>query len=417
MRAIAFLLFLTPLLHAPACAAPQTVAEPAAAPVAKPRPARTRIAFSERGELIVDGERRFIRAGHRSGQTDGFTNALKSAADAGFNMVHDYRFESIDIAKEGVDRYVEDARAYLRKANQLGLGVYLGLPRTAVKAADEKTITAIVNALAGERALWMWYIYDEPRPEVLSVESASRVYKLLKRLDPERPAIMLTNKSSTMQQYRAYCDILWFDRYPIAATSIEKSSLKPIAEALDTAMKAGPVSEKPVWPVLQAQDNKGSPTLRKKRPDLQRPDDRTHRPNEAELRAAAHVAIARGAPAVAYYWAPESWYSMKTDTPGIWASLGRVLRELESLEAGSAGRRGVATGRPLGGIRRGSHLVADARRANLYRFRQSGHQQARPSASAQVRCGRPLPQGAGRRHDRCPAIAAPASGWGLPASS
>ena len=196
---------------------------------------------------------------YRSGQTDGFTNALKSADDAGFNMVHDYRFESIDIAKEGVDRYLEDARAYLRKANQLGLGVYLGLPRTAVKAADEKTITAIVNALAGERALWMWYIYDEPRPEVLSVESASRVYKLLKRLDPERPAIMLTNKSSTMQQYRAYCDILWFDRYPIAATSIEKSSLKPIAEALDTAMKAGPVSEKPVWPVLQAQDNKGSP--------------------------------------------------------------------------------------------------------------------------------------------------------------
>jgi hypothetical protein len=332
MRAIALLLFLAPLLHAPACAAPQAAAEPAAAPAAKPRPARTRIAFSERGELIVDGKRRFIRAGHRSGQTDGFTSALKSAADAGFNMVHDYRFESIDIAKEGVDRYVEDARAYLRKANQLGLGVYLGLPRNAVRAADEETITAIVNALAGERALWMWYIYDEPRPEVLSVESASRVYKLLKRLDPERPAIMLTNKPSTMQQYRAYCDILWFDRYPIAATNIEKSSLKPIAEALDTAMKAGPVSEKPVWPVLQAQDNKGSPTLRKKRPDLQRPDDRTHRPNAAELRAAAHVAIARGAPAVAYYWAPESWYSMKTDTPGIWASLGRVLRELESLE-------------------------------------------------------------------------------------
>ena len=52
----------------------------------------------------------------------------------------------------------------------------------------------------------------------------------------------------------------------------------------------------------------------------------------AEVRAAAHVAIARGAPAVAYYWAPESWYSMKTDTPGIWAALGRVLHELASLE-------------------------------------------------------------------------------------
>ena len=341
MRAVAPLLLLAPLLQAPACAEPQAAAEPAAlpaatpvaAPAAKPpRATRTRIDFGERGELIVDGQRRFILAGHRSGQTDGFIGALKSAADAGFDMVHEYRFESMDIAKQGVDRYVEDARAYLRKANQLGLGVYLGLPRTAVRAADEETITEIVNALANERALWMWYIYDEPRPEVLSVEAAAKVYSLLKRLDPDRPAIMLTNKASTMQQYRAYCDVLWFDRYPIAATAIEKSSLRPIAEALDSAMKAGPVSEKPVWPVLQAQDNKGSPSLRKKRPNLQKPDDRTHRPNEAELRAAAHVAIARGAPAVAYYWAPESWYSMKTDTPGIWAALGRVLDELGTLE-------------------------------------------------------------------------------------
>jgi hypothetical protein len=37
--------------------------------------------------------------------------------------------------------------------------------------------------------------------------------------------------------------------------------------------------------------------------------------------------------AVAYYWAPESWYSMKTDTPQTWASLTRVLQELGSLEA------------------------------------------------------------------------------------
>lgn len=340
------------LLFLPACAVPQAdppamAAEPkpAAEPAAEPAPAaqaqpaatparraRTEIRFGPRGELIVNGERRFIRAGHRSGQTDGFIGALKSAKDAGFDMVHDYRFESIDIEKQGIDRYIEDARAYLRKANQLGLGVYLGLPRTVVRKADEETITAIVEALAGERALWMWYIYDEPRPEVLPVESAASVYRLLKRLDPERPAIMLTNKAATMQQYRAYCDVLWFDRYPIAATGIEKSSLRPIAEALDTAMKAGPVSEKPVWPVLQAQDNKGSPALRKKRPNLQKPTDRTHRPNEAELRAAAHVAIARGAPAIAYYWAPESWYSMKTDTPGIWASLGRVLQEFGTLE-------------------------------------------------------------------------------------
>jgi hypothetical protein len=36
--------------------------------------------------------------------------------------------------------------------------------------------------------------------------------------------------------------------------------------------------------------------------------------------------------AVAWYWGPDSWYSMKTDTPRAWASLARVVQELGSLE-------------------------------------------------------------------------------------
>jgi hypothetical protein len=89
---------------------------------------------------------------------------------------------------------------------------------------------------------------------------------------------------------------------------------------------------KPSWAVLQAQDNKGSPKLRKKAPRLPRPNDENHRPNESELRAQAHIAIAAGSMAVVYYWGPDRWYSMKTDTPGIWASLGKVVRELGELE-------------------------------------------------------------------------------------
>jgi hypothetical protein len=289
------------------------------------------VQFGDRGELIVDGKRRFIRAGYRSGQMDGFTAALPSAAEAGFDMVHDYRFESFDVARLGVQQYVNEARAYLRKADQLGLGVFLGLPRAAVRDGDETTLARIIAELSEERALWMWYIYDEPQPHVLSIESASRVYSLLRRLDPQRPSIMLTNSTSNMRLYHPFCDVLWFDRYPIAATSMKNSSLSPVAEALATAMRTVS-ARKPVWPVLQAQDNKGNPSLRKRVRSLLPPDDRTHRPNEAELRAQAHVAIAQNAMAVVYYWGPEAWYSMKTDTPGIWKSLGRVLRELRSLE-------------------------------------------------------------------------------------
>ncbi|MGH8223109.1 MAG: hypothetical protein ACREQZ_09050, partial [Woeseiaceae bacterium] len=310
--------------HVPDAPVKDGAALDGASSTVNPQRGRVQVQFGDRGELIVDGKRRFVRAGYRSGQVDGFTGALRSAAEAGFDMVHDYHFESFDIAQLGVQRYIQDARAYLRRAEQLGLGVFLGLPRTAVRAADESTLATIVGELSNERALWMWYIYDEPRPDVLSIETASRVYNLLHRLDPQRPSIMLTNRASTMQQYHPFCDVLWFDRYPIAATSIKKSSLSPIAEALATAMKTVP-ARKPVWPVLQAQDNKGNPSLRKRVPKLRPPDDRTHRPNEADLRAQAHVAIAQNAMAVVYYWAPEAWYSMKTDTPGIWTSLGRVL--------------------------------------------------------------------------------------------
>ena len=309
------------------------LAMPALVTAAAEKPARGRpqISFGERGELVIDGRRRFIRGGYRSGQVDGFTGALRSAADAGFDLVHDYRFESFDVAKLGTEKFIADARTYLRRADQLGLGVFLGLPRSVVSAADEATITEIVKGLADEHALWLWYIYDEPSPRELSLENAEKVYGLLRRLDPQRPSVILANTPSILEQYLPYCDLIWQDRYPIAATSIKKSSLRPLADSLATNMKTAR-GRKPSWAVLQAQDNKGSPKLRKKAPNLPRPNDQNHRPNESELRAEAHIAIAAGSMAVVYYWGPDDWYSMKTDTPGIWASLGKVMRELGELE-------------------------------------------------------------------------------------
>lgn len=294
--------------------------------------AAPRVTFGDRGELIVGGKRLFVRAGYRSGQVDEFVEALPSAAAGGFNLVHDYRFESYDLQRLGVGRFVKDARTYLRRAHELGLGVFLGLPRAALREYDEPALAAIVSELANEPALWMWYLYDEPSESTLGVAAASRAYALLRRIDPGRPSIMLTNSVSTLLQYHPFCDVLWYDRYPIVATSDELSSLAPIAAAIGKAMQTV-APGKPVWPVLQAHDNKGSPSLRKRSPLLTKPSDTTHRPNEAEIRAQAHLAIAQGTMAVAYYWGPQSWYSMKTDTPGIWNSLTRVIHELRDIES------------------------------------------------------------------------------------
>lgn len=319
------------LLAACASSGGQEPAPAAAAPEAAPKRAAPQIAFGKRGELIIDGKPRFIRGGYRSGQEDRFAEALRSAADAGFDLVHDYRFESFDVERQGVKQFISDARAYLRKADQLGLGVFLGLPRKAVSSADEEDITAIVKALANEHALWFWYIYDEPSEQELPLASAEKVYALLRRLDPQRPSVILANTPATLTQYLPFCDLIWSNRYPIAATSPEKSSLRPLADTVRTNMKAAQ-GRKPLWSVVQGQDNKGSPKLRARRPGLAKPDDRNHRPNAAELRAAAHIAIASGSMAVVYYWAPEDWYSMKRDTPGIWASLSKVVHELGELE-------------------------------------------------------------------------------------
>ncbi len=315
---------------APGLAGSRPDDSPAAAEAGGPACGPVKVSFGERGELVVDGTRRFIRAGYRSGQTDNLVEALPTARKAGFDLVHDYHFETFDLAKGGIEGYVQEARRYLRRAEQSGLGVFLGLPRDLVRNGDEKAIGKIVQALSREHALWLWYLYDEPKPDVLPVDTAKSVYALLHRLDPGHPVIILSNRDETMKQYQAACDVLWLDRYPVAAT-VKTPSLKAIAGALDAArVTAG--SRKPIWPVLQAQDNRGSPALQKKAAHLGAPTDATYRPSEAEIRAQAHIAIARGAMATAFYWAPESWYSMKTDTPHAWAALSRVVQEIGSLE-------------------------------------------------------------------------------------
>jgi hypothetical protein len=293
--------------------------------------ARVGVTLGERGELIVGGKPRFVRGGYRSGQGDRYIEALPSAAEAGLTLVHDYKFEQQDPGRAGVEAYVKDARTYLKRAHQLGLGVFMGLPRAAVRNYDEDVIATIVSALSNEPALWLWYVYDEPKEATLAVETASRIHGLLRRLDPNRPAVILANSVSSVLRYHPFCDLLWYDRYPVVATSSDLVSLAPIAAALQASREVAPAS-KPIWPVLQVQDNRGSPALRRRMVKLGAPTDATHRPSVGEIRAESHVAIAQGAMGVLYYWAPDAWYSMKTDTPGTWAGFSQVVKELESLE-------------------------------------------------------------------------------------
>ncbi|HEX7008465.1 MAG TPA: hypothetical protein VF184_00690 [Phycisphaeraceae bacterium] len=300
----------------------------------QPNPNMVRL--GARGELIVNGKPVFVVGGYRSGQVDAFVDALPSARDSGFNLVHDYWFENQDIEDDDdLDRYIQQARQYLGRAHQLGLGVFLGLPRSAVSgmrggAYNEPVLARIIAELSGEPALWLWYIMDEPNTDKMTIADAARVYRLIKRLDPNHPAIMLTNLPERTLEFGHFCDVLWYDRYPIIASSDRLRSLAPLSRAVHYNRKMVP--EKPLWLVLQGHDARASRSVRRKMPGLSMPSDSDHRPNEAEVRAQAHLAIAQGLMAVVYYWGPDSWYSMRDDTPGVWKSFSTVMHELRELE-------------------------------------------------------------------------------------
>lgn len=176
----------------------------------------------------------------------------------------------------------------------------MGLPRKMVRAFDREGLAQIIAELSGERALWLWYMMGEPVHDSTPVANAALTYHLIKRLDPNHPAVMVFNRPTNMVMFSPFTDIIWCDRYPIIASSDELRSLAPISGTLQYAIEMFG-DRKPVWPVLQGHDNRALRSVRESMPDLPFPSDEDHRPNEQELRAQAHLGIAHGAMGVVYY--------------------------------------------------------------------------------------------------------------------
>lgn len=294
------------------------------------QPDSAEITLGERGELIVNGEPRFVIGSYRSGQTDDFIQALPTAVKAGFTMVHDYSLESTRTNVVGVEDYIRRARQYLQAAHQHGLGVFLGFPRQAVRTYNEEHLVRIITELSNEPALHIWYLMDEPTYDSVPILHAAQLYQLLQRLDPNRPSVYLLNQATPTLIYSPFCDMIWWDRYPVIATSTVLSSLAPIAASLQQgfAIKG---HNRPLWPTLQVHDNKGYLTHKGRVDNLPKVTDDNHWPTVEHIRAQSHLAIAAGCMALTYYWGPPSWYSMKTDTPLYWKGFSEVVQEIGQL--------------------------------------------------------------------------------------
>lgn len=297
------------------------------------QPTVTKVAFNDRHIMEVNGREVFVLGSYRSGQEDKREKALPTAKAAGFNMVHEYDFESYNVIKKwgGMDTYLSRVKKYLRTADKLDLGVFMGMDRTAIKTFDEPTLARVICELSAEPALWMWYIWDEPGPETLAPENASRVHHLIKRLDPHHPTIMLLNHIRPSHIYGSYCDVVWMDEYSFIGSGPSLNSIAPVTGALQALRDI--VGDKPMWVVPQIHDNKGMKSLREKVPSMPELTDDNHHPNEAEMRSQTHNGIANGCTGVVYYWLPlHMGYSMKYDTPETWARFSKVVQETRTLE-------------------------------------------------------------------------------------
>ncbi|MBN1553560.1 MAG: hypothetical protein JXA11_02360 [Phycisphaerae bacterium] len=275
----------------------------------------------ENGNLRVDGKPFFPIGTYRMENPE-------LLARAGFNLVHDYTFESTDEnfrKKHGDASRAEVARSYLQAAHKAGLKVFMGLPREKINDYDETFLQNFVAELRNEPALLAWYLYDEPAVQRVGMHRLWKLRKAISDVDPRHPTTLVLCRPELSGIYGQACDILWVDPYPLDHTPAEP--LEMVSDWVNQARSLLP-KRQPVWVVIGAHDirywNNPEDALKKLGP----PD----RPSHEQLRCMTHLALSAGAKGILYFWPDTKKYDIQKDTPKIWENLIRVVGELRSLQ-------------------------------------------------------------------------------------
>ena len=146
------------------------------------------------------------------------------AASLGFEVVHEYRFE------ESPNKDDEVA-AYLEKALQYNLRVMMGFDRG--EHFNEKRVAERVVRFRNHKALWGWYITDEPKEGM--EETVRSVASLIKRLDPNHPTLI----ASDNPVYLKMADLTFSYEYPVWNKPYPEQNLKIYVDRTRTSVNLG----------------------------------------------------------------------------------------------------------------------------------------------------------------------------------
>jgi hypothetical protein len=230
-----------------------------------------------------------------------------------------------DIAEEGMNAVLPYfagstyARGYLRAAERAGVKVLLEIDRNIVREGDAKTMTRFIERYKDAPALFGWYLADEPTTTEalgpLSAERATKLYRLIKRVDPVHPVAIAFHTAEDVREYAPAMDILMLDDYPFRPQTPEFAALPGWWKRLSARAEVGRAVGG-FFPILQAFGGPRSPRGFYRR-----------LPTAAEERYMVYASIEAGATGVFF------WVRYRSAPRWVDAFLEPITSELRSLDA------------------------------------------------------------------------------------
>jgi len=271
--------------------------------------------------VLVDGKR-FFPVGVYSADLEDFPKL----AEAGFNLVHTYRWEGTSDHNWG--------KAWLDAAYKHGLMALVGLYRPRVKNMQFEACIERIEQYRRHPALLAWHTMDEPAWEKEGDHGEKYMpaaYQFVKKHDPRHPVTAVVCHFADAKRFVDTVDILQADYYPIPpipASYYSGNGFRGIKMFVDAWREASKAS-KPFWFVCQAFDYS---LLKEEKHNI--PAEWKRFPTRRELRTMTYTAIASGARGV-LYWSLSRLKNAREGSPVTgddhWRRLRSVTLELKRL--------------------------------------------------------------------------------------
>ena len=262
----------------------------------------------QRGGVETDGQKRFVLGIYGIN-----TEHMPKIAEAGFDFVHNYRWDGTGTNEEAIE--------YLDAAQEHGLQAFIGINRRELMRGNFDFVAERVGALMTHPGLLAWYLFDEPdlAHQYVPPDLLEQHYRLIKTLDPFHPVVVTCAGDAAVERYRDALDVHWTQVYGSTSFVASRSDKHRASLRPDT----------PLALILHCYD-------RAKTSQAQEGGEVTpegFQPDARVIRANVYMALAHNASGLIWWWYGQGGDSYTVaHAPQEWAALRDAVRELKSLE-------------------------------------------------------------------------------------